>query len=113
MTFDAEYVDAEYIDAEYARYVDAAGRPAAKKLDWPFWVALAALALVVYTAAFLLQARHSAATAVAPNLDFHDCTLPDVKVEFAKPNSAEHDVIAPYAHSVCREGDVRLWEATH
>lgn len=112
MTFEAEYVDAEYIDAEYARYVKSAGAPSGKRLDWPFWVALGLLAMVVYTAAFLLQARH-AAPAVAPNLDLHDCTLPEVKVDFARPNSGEHDIVAPYAHSVCREGDVRLWETTH
>ena len=113
MTFEAEYVDAEYIDAEYARYMNTNGRPAGKRMDWSFWAALAVLALVVYTAAFLLQARPAAAAVAPPNLDLHDCTLPEVKVDFARPNSGDHDVIAPYAHSVCREGDVRLWEAAH
>ena len=112
LTFEAEYVDAEYIDAEYARYVNAAGGAGSKKLGWTFWVALAALAMVIYTAAFVLQAKHTTPAAAVPNMDFHDCTLPEVKVEFARPNSGQHDVIAPYAHSMCKEGDVRLWEAT-
>ena len=112
MTFEAEYVDAEYLDTEYAKYVNAAGKTGAKRLDWPFWVAMAALALVVYTAAFLFQARGSETT-VAPKLDFHNCTFPDVQVDLARANGAEHDTIAPYAHSVCSEGDVRLWESTH
>ncbi len=113
MTFEAEYVDAEYMDAEYARYSNAEKRPTRKRTDWAFWAALAVLALVVYTGAFLLQARPAAASTAPPNLDLHDCTLPEVKVDFARANSGEHDVIAPYAHSVCREGDVRLWEAAH
>jgi len=112
LTFEAEFVDAEYIDAEYARYMNAGGRPAARRLDWSFWIVLGVLALAIYTAAFMLQSHRSAAAA-PPNLDLHDCTLPDIKVDFAKPNSGDHDVVAPYAHSVCREGDVRLWESTH
>lgn len=111
MTFEAEYVDAEYIDAEYAKYANAAG-PATKKVDWMLWIVLAVLAMVIYTAAYMMMARHSA-PAIAPNLDLHDCTLPEVKVDLAHPSGAEHDIVAPYAHSVCREGDVRLWEATH
>ena len=111
MTFEAEYIDAEYIDAEYAKYVNAAaGGRATKRLNWPFWAALAALALLIYTAAFFFQARPSA-PAARVNFDLHDCTLPEVKVEFARPNSGEHDIISPYAHSVCKEGDVRLWES--
>ena len=113
MTFEAEYLDAEYIDAEYAKYVNAASTPATRRLNWAFWGVLAVLALAIYTAAFMLQAHRSAAAAAPPNLDLHDCTFPEVQVEMARPNSAQHDIIAPYAHSVCREGDVRLWESTH
>ena len=112
MTFEAEFIDAEYIDAEYAKYVNAAQGPANKSLGWTFWVVLSVLALVIYTAAFLFQ-THRTVVVAPPNLDLHDCTLPEVQVEMARPNSAEHDIIAPYAHSVCREGDVRLWESTH
>ena len=113
MTFEAEYIDTEFVDAEYAKYVNAAaGSRAKKRLDWSFWAALAALALLIYTAAFFLQARHSASASPAI-FDLHDCTLPEVKVEFARPNTGEHDIISPYAHSVCKEGDVRLWESIH
>ena len=112
MTFEAEYVDAEYLDAEYAKYVNAAKGPAHKRVDWMFLVSLAALALVIYTAAFMFQAHRSEAAA-PPMLDLHECTFPEVKAEFARSGNAGHDIIAPYAHSVCKEGDVRLWESTH
>lgn len=112
MTFEAEFIDAEYIDAEYAKYVDAAGAPAGKRVDWSFWIVLALLAVAVYTVAFMLQTHRSSST-VPSTLDLHECTFPEVKVDLARPNGADHDVVAPYAHSTCREGDVRLWESLH
>lgn len=112
MTFDAEYMDAEYMDQEYTRYVDTAGARAGKRVDWAFWVTLGILALVVYTAAWLFEARRSAA-AVVPNLDLHDCSFPEIKADLVHTTGTGHDIVTPYAHSVCREGDVRLWESTH
>jgi hypothetical protein len=112
LTFEAEFVDAEYIDTEYAKYMNAAGSRKTGRQEWAFWAALAVLALFIYTAAYMFQA-HRAAPAAPANLDLHDCTLPDVKVDIANPGKGEHDIVAPYAHSVCREGDVRLWESTH
>lgn len=113
MTLDAEFVDAEYLDAEYARYMNAKRGTAGKRLDWSFWLVLALLALAAYSAAFVLGGhRASAASAATPlTMDLHDCSMPEVRVELARPEGAEHDMVAPYAHSTCREGDVRLWEA--
>ncbi len=113
MTFEAEYVDAEYIDAEYAKYMNATGSRSGKRQEWAFWAALALLAVLIYTIAFMFQAHRSAPAAAPATLDLHDCTLPEVKVDLASPGRGEHDLIAPYAHSVCKEGDVRLWESTH
>jgi hypothetical protein len=115
LTLEAEFIDVEYLDAEYAKYMNAARTPAKARRDWLFWTALVALALFVYTGAFMVHARSVSASAatVAPNLDLHDCSLPEVKVELSHPGGgAAHDIITPYAHSVCREGDVRLWEST-